>query len=101
MLLQYTNIILFSDSIKRSFNPLCYNSDAHHRSAEKRNSSSHKISAKYDSNKDEKPSINSASARLSGGEIEEMLRNTASSPVQSELSPSSADPPEPEELIKV
>jgi len=74
--------------------------DAHHRSAEKRNSSSHKISAKHDSNKDEKPSINSASARLSGGEIEEMLRNTASSPVQSELSPSSADPPEPEELIK-
>ena len=64
-------------------------------------SSSHKISAKHDSNKDEKPSINSASARLSGGEIEEMLRNTASSPVQSELSPSSADPPEPEELIKV
>ena len=30
-----------------------------------------------------------------------MLRNTAASPNQSELSPSSADPPEPEELIKV
>merc|ERR1719411_1016980 len=74
--------------------------DTHHRSAEKRNSSSHKISAKHDSNKDEKPSINTASARLSGGEIEEMLQNSGSSPIQSELSPSSADPPEPEELIK-
>ena len=79
------------------YNPLYYNSDTHHRSAEKRNSSSHKIAAKNDSTKDEKPS----SARLSGGEIEEMLRNSASSPIQSELSPSSADPPEPEELIKV
>ena len=45
--------------------------------------------------------MGSASARLSGGEIEEILRNSASSPIQSELSPSSADPPEPEELIKV
>jgi len=73
--------------------------DSHHRSAEKRNSSSNKIS-KHESNKDEKQTLVTASARLSGGEIEEMLRNSASSPIQSELSPSAADPPEPEELIK-
>ena len=60
------------------------------------------MSAKSDSSKDEKkPSAISATSRLSDGDIEEILRNSGSSPLQSELSPSSADPPEPEELIKV
>jgi len=73
--------------------------DNHHRSTEKRNNTPSKISSKHDSSKEEKQNADSA-PRLSGGEIEEMLRNTAASPNQSELSPSSADPPEPEELIK-
>ena len=76
-------------------------SDNHHRSTEKRNNTPNKISSKHDSSKEEKQNADSAPTRLSGGEIEEMLRNTAASPNQSELSPSSADPPEPEELIKV
>lgn len=74
--------------------------DNHHRSTEKRNNTPSKISSKHDSSKEEKQNADSAPTRLSGGEIEEMLRNTAASPNQSELSPSSADPPEPEELIK-
>lgn len=74
----------------------------HHSSAEKRRSSgSHKGSGRQEAVKEEKKDIiESATSRLSGGDIEEMLRNSNSSPGQSELSPSSADPPEPEELIK-
>lgn len=76
-------------------------SENHHKSAEKRNSGSHKITNKIEQKKEEKkPLVVSATSRLSGEDIEEILRNSGSSPLQSELSPSSADPPEPEELIK-
>jgi len=77
-------------------------SENHRTSTEKRRSSgNHKVSGRPEAVKVEKKhAVESATSRLSGGDIEEMLRNSNSSPLLPELSPSSADPPEPEELIK-
>ena len=73
-----------------------------HKGERRSSSGNHKHPTKQDSNNSiKRQSMPSATSRVSGGDLDRLLQNTGSSPIQSELSPSSADPPEPEELIKV